>query len=44
MLSKPSFATKDSYACQWLGNADTRMEAQFDQYVPCGSRVMNIFT
>ena len=43
MLSEPSSITKDGYACQWLGNVDIRMYAQFDQYVPYGLRIMDIF-
>ena len=31
-------------ACQWLGNVDMHLYANCDQNIPCGSRVMNIFT
>ena len=31
-------------ACQWLGDADMHMYAKCDRNVPCGSKVMNIFT
>ena len=44
MLSKPSSIKKGGYGCQWLGNVDMHMRAKFDQNIPCGSRVMNIFT
>ena len=41
MLSKPSSIKKGGYACQWLGNVDMHMYAEFDQNIPCGSRVLS---
>ena len=35
---------KGCVTCQWLGNVDMRIYAKFDQYIPCGPRVMSIFT
>ena len=40
----PSSIKKGGLACQRLGNFDMHMEAKCDQNIPCGSRVMNIFT
>ena len=44
MLSKASSIKKVCYACQWLDNVDMHTYANFDQNIPCGSRVMSIFT
>ena len=43
MLSKPSSITKGGFACRWIGNVDMHMYATFDQNIPSGSRVVNIF-
>ena len=44
MLSKASFIIEGCYARQWLDNVDMHLYANFDQNIPCGSRVMIIFT
>ena len=44
MLSKPSSIKKGCYTCQWLDNVDIHLYAKFEQNIPCGSRVMSIFT
>ena len=38
------YIKKGGFACQWLENVDMHMYANFDQNIPCGSRVINIFT
>ena len=44
MLSKVSSTKKGGFAGQWLDSVGMHTYAKFDQNIPCGSRVMNIFT
>ena len=44
MLRKASSFTKDCDSCQWLANVDMYKYPKFNQNIPCGSRVMSIFT
>ena len=44
MLSKASSIKRGCYACQWLDSVEMHAYAKFDPNIPCGSRVMNIFT
>ena len=43
-LRKPSSIQKCCYTCQWLDNADMHLYAKLEKNIPCGSRVMSIFT
>ena len=42
--SAESRSHKECFACQWLDDFDMHMYAKFDKNIPCGSRVMSIFT
>ena len=44
MLSKTLVHQKGCYIYQWLDNVDMHLYAKCDQNMPCGSRVMSIFT
>ena len=35
---------KGCYACQWLDNIDMPTYEKFDKNIPCGSKVMSVFT
>ena len=35
---------KRRYAYKWQDNVDVHMYAKFDQSIPCGLRVMSLFT
>ena len=32
------------YTCLWLSNIDMHLYVKFDQNIPCGSRVIRMFT
>ena len=44
MLDKPLSIKKCCYICQCLDFVDMHLFAKFDQYIPCGLRVMTIFS
>ena len=39
-----AYSKTGDFACQYLGDVAMKMHAKFDQNIPCGSRVINIFT
>ena len=44
MLSKASYVKKGCYACQSLYNAKLYKYTKFYQHIPCGSRVLSVFS